>query len=364
MIGDANLELRWCVAALTATAPLTTGLDEGRLLPLLRHHRLLLRLPSAALARVSPATADLIKQARRHAFARTMAGRASLFRVIQSLEHHNIPTLCLKGPALAGVFGAADRLRMSHDFDLLVRPAHLPQAEAILRQLGYQPDLADRQTSPWHGHSWSAPAHSGIIELHHRLCSPPSLLPSSLFDPWRHTQPVTIQGGRLTTLTAPASLVYLAVHGTQHVWWRLFWLVDIADAMVDPAVDWQQALALARSARVEHYLLLALGLAQQILAAPLPASLADRQADIATLIPTMALVARGLTLTPLPERQWVYRLGLASYVGWHWRLAPSFQARRDMLKQILWPAGLNLWAALRRWVRIAKRTQTGGPMTP
>lgn len=357
-------ELRWCLAALTGQKGPSEAVDPPKLLAMLRHHRLLLRVPAAALTDLPPALADRVKQARRDAAARTMADLAGLFRVIAAFEQHDIPVLCLKGPTLAALFGAPERLRISHDFDLLVSPDQLLPAEDTLHQLGYQPETAERRRSPWHGHSWRHPNQTDVIELHHRLFSPASLLPAERFDPWCHTQPVMVQGRRLTGLTAPASLVYLAIHGAQHVWWRLFWLSDIADALADTRMDWAQALALAQQAGVDRSLLLAVTLAQQLLHAPVPPVLTQEQATIAALAPATQLVRRGLALTPMPERRWVYRLGLAAYIRWHWRLAPTGQAGRDLLAQTLWPAGTTPVAAFRRWVRIAGRTRTGGPPSP
>ena len=67
-----------------------------------------------------------------------------------------------------------------------------------------------------------------FLELHWRLTSNPLLMPTDAATLWSRSEQVRVAGANLSTLPDEDLFLYLCVHGSVHMWFRLKWLVDIA----------------------------------------------------------------------------------------------------------------------------------------
>ena len=146
---------------------LATRADYTRLARLLRSHSLLglvgARLEATVGGRALPHSPPPCAGDR--AYAPAGMGHAALaVRWTSTLEAAGIDCLALKGPLLAQRIHGDLGLRSSGDVDLLVEPARLDEAVALVRRDGFAPPPDKR-------------SRAGLPELHYRLDDPTGRLP-------------------------------------------------------------------------------------------------------------------------------------------------------------------------------------------
>lgn len=158
-------------------------------------------------------------------------------RSIRLLGNAGIRSMVLKGPVLALLAYGDVTLRASRDIDLLVDPSRVREADRLIKQAGYcrfNPDfeLTSRQYQVFQRVRCEMAYYSEKIavvqELHWRLCSNPRLFPLDEQTLWSRPDHVHLQGFDFITLPDEELFLYLCVHGSMHVWFRLKWLADIA----------------------------------------------------------------------------------------------------------------------------------------
>jgi len=204
---------------------------------------------------------------------------ASLAEMSAQFEAAGIPVIALKGPPLAESLYGDAALRQSFDLDLLLQPADVPAAFALLGQSGYElaPHLARLPIGWLLRLDSEVTVHSrrgAPIELHWAIS--PDDYPFR-FDAgvlWRSRQAARIAGQDIQVLAPECLLMYLCVHGAKHAWSRLHWLGDVA-RLVEKGVEWPAALALAAETRCERPFFLGALLAHDLLDAPVPADILE-----------------------------------------------------------------------------------------
>jgi hypothetical protein len=134
-----------------------------------------------------------------------------------------IPTLWLKGIALARMVYPEPYLRLMDDLDLLVPYDRREEALEQMIALGYHtysdpgqllgPEDEFAQRSSHHYHLRGGPADAAILELHYRLLGKDASLlpPEQMAWFWQQTQPISPGAGSMT-LNPEAHLLYLCAH--------------------------------------------------------------------------------------------------------------------------------------------------------
>lgn len=232
--------MAWCASSSAVggprgPAPVASDLDWPLLARLGRRHRisglLYAGLRSAGLTPPADVLAQLEAEAKRIAIDELWSAAETL-RLQRILREGGVESLVLKGVAVAMLAFGRLGLRFNRDIDLLVRPEDVVESLRILGAQGYRKsELTDQgleEPSPgWlELHKDIALQHEsgrGIVELHWRLFDNPGLLAGS-----PPSAPVRIAGdGVVQTLGGDVNLIYLCVHGAEHAWSRLKWLLDI-----------------------------------------------------------------------------------------------------------------------------------------
>jgi len=115
------------------------------------------------------------------AAARAMRAGRQIQEVVDALEGAGIPSVLLKGPALARTMYPDPALRQSSDIDLLVRPRDFLQAEAVLEGLGYvSPKNEFHVSQHQYHHQVFEPQGTGMpLELHWALDTEYDLFPDN-----------------------------------------------------------------------------------------------------------------------------------------------------------------------------------------
>ena len=165
-------------------------------------------------------------------------------RVTRALQEAGIPVACLKGATLSmQAFGDLG-IRHCRDIDLLIVSEHALKADEILASLGYQLEMpigphSLKQKQHWiqHRKHFEYKSGNGIpLELHWQLFDNRSLLPAEFASHSWVDVPV-FGASSLQTLSLPDLLLYLCVHGANHMWFRLKWLADMQALLQQNGAD-------------------------------------------------------------------------------------------------------------------------------
>jgi hypothetical protein len=182
----------------------------------------------AALRRLSVASAR-----------RSLVQCAEVGRLCRLLTSAGVRVLVLKGVALSAQLYGEPMRRDARDIDLLVDPDQLAQAAAVISQAGYrreQNPASARQAAAYlrwiKEYEFFHEETGGLVELHHRLTDNPNLLSFEFQTLWNEREEVRL-GGDIVVATMPRQRLplYLCVHGGDHGWARLHWLVDFSTAL-------------------------------------------------------------------------------------------------------------------------------------
>lgn len=302
------------------------GLDWEVFAATVREHRVAPHM-TAALALDLPAPVhQRVQRRRRRATHAALALGAELLRVTRAFDHAGIAYLALKGPAFAALLQTEPFQREARDIDLLVRPAQMEAALAVLDGLGYGGD--DGVSHHHNAIELRRPDFPFPIELHTRLGDCEQMLPLAALRPFETAVTVQLSSAHVPTMAPEPAMVFAAYHGSKHRWQRLFWLVDMAVGMTGGRVDWGQTMDLAHRVGCQRHLALGLVLAHDLLGVAIPAA--------AGLTPTAQASARraAAALSPILSRPFVAtqeeawdRMGRLRFLRWDVGLYSRLRAK-------------------------------------
>lgn len=166
-------------------------------------------------------------------------------RITRKLQKAGIPCACIKGASLSTLTFGDVALRHSRDIDLLVQPSDIHAADEVLQAAGYRmimpmgPHTAaqKRMWTTLKKHFEYEHAESGRqLELHWRLSDNPRLFEAEVEPSTWVDVPVA---GSLSVPALPRRemLLYLCVHGANHMWCRLKWIADIGALLAQEGGD-------------------------------------------------------------------------------------------------------------------------------
>ncbi len=278
-----------------------------------------------------------------------------LARVSKALKAEGVGALAYKGPALALQAYGDLRLRRFVDLDVVVRREDARRAGEVLGSLGYaKPEGLTESHEQFllrHQHALAYTRDRGLlmVELHWEV-APAHFAAYALGEGvWARDAAVELYGSPVRCLSTEDLLVALAVHGTKHLWERLAWLCDVA-ALVNshPELDWPLVRRLAREARVERMVNLALRLARGLLGAKLPEDILA-ELDDGVLKGLSAEVASAM----FAGSEYV-PVGLVRNARFNMRARARMRERLDYLRFILTPTDGDLTALrLPAWMSFA-----------
>lgn len=219
---------------------------------------------------------------------RNRAMAQELTRIVAALEGRGIAAIPWKGPALAEFLYADVALREFGDLDILVRPAQLLAAKAILESLGYvshysltpAAEAAFLRSAMQYHVVMRHPANKTVVELHWKtdLDHPIERAADDLW--WDGLGRIPLGISEIRCFSTEELLLVLCLHGTKHFWTSLGWLVDVSELLRQhPALDWEWIGARARELACERRLAIGLTLSRRLLGAPLPTAALHAGAD-------------------------------------------------------------------------------------
>ncbi len=270
--------------------------------------------------------------------AQTLYIDAYTVEVVAALREAGVPSILLKGPALASLLYPEEG-RNYVDADLLVAPESQGDAEAVLQKLGFVERVTDIEPPERglpHARPWHREADGAEIDLHRTPFGVGVAPPQAWHEIVQHTEPLRLPTGEVDVLNIPGRALMVALHVAQHGDETPKPKVDLARALERvPLGVWRQAADLAGHLEAVHTLALGLGMVP-----------GGDQLARSLHLPNPRLVAAGTR----PGSSTRLALGFD-------RLAaePSMRAKAAMLGRELFPTP----DFLRWWLPLARRGRRG-----
>jgi hypothetical protein len=280
---------------------------------------------------------------------------AEAARISRLLGDAGIRSMVIKGPTLSHLAFGDPALRESEDIDIVIDSARVREVDRMIVKAGYRRIVPNTELTP---RLYEAYLHrrcqfgyyletSNIsLELHWRLTSNSLLMPLDARTSWSRCKPVRIAGASFATLPDEDLFLYLCVHGSVHMWFRLKWLADIAALLrrLGPEVI-ERIAKRAGDLEVDRSFYQAVILAHRLMAVPVPPEvLMNACGDVAAR--RLAIAAcRALNWHGSPEEpiqtQW-----FSAWVNWHaFGLRPGLRFRwKELQNQMFSPED---WARVR-----------------
>jgi hypothetical protein len=334
--------------------PAPSVVDWPRLLQLVERHRVAALLHARTrdwwTAHAPGDVGDRLQAVARANLERALNQAAEQIRMIRALEEKGIEVIAVKGLALSQRLYGGIGVRHVGDIDLFIRSADARAADAVVQAAGFNRSRPDFSLTPlqWEKYLKLKPEFEYLksrgavrLELLWRLEGLP------VAAAWQGTMPRDLGGQIVRTLPPETDAVYLFQHGARHGWFRLFWLVDVAQLLRDPQVDWPAGMARARELGLERPLLQGAALVEELLGVPAPAALRPRAGE-ERMVTALATEARRQLIRDLPShegvgewfRQAAYRVRLQK----KWRAKFAVAA-----PHLFSPESWRMWPLPDRW---------------
>jgi hypothetical protein len=214
--------------------------------------------------------------------ARNMELAHEVLTIVDLLEAYGVPAIPIKGPVLAKTLFGDLALRQSGDLDFLVPKRCVSSALDAFGSLGYQMklSLSAGQDAAYRRYYadfelWR-PDPVIMAEVHWDLAPRVMAVRFDINGLWERARTIPFEGREVLSLSSEDYLIFLCVHGSKHLWYRLNWICDIHEFLrTHTAIDWKRCLELARKQGCERMLLLGLSLAEALLETDIPEPVRD-----------------------------------------------------------------------------------------
>jgi hypothetical protein len=205
---------------------------------------------------------------------------SQLVEIAGALDRAGVPSLALKGPAVAVTLYDSLFLREFGDLDLLVKSEDVGRATRVVESLGFAPwmTVSGAQEEVLQRAEYSRPftrsADDLDLDLHWDLARNFFRGRVEAASLWADTTSFTLHGREVMCLPADLQLLALCVHGAKHgpfPWPRLKWICDVAEFVRrSEAFDWDALVARARTLGCRRTLLFGLAVSRPLLDGVLP----------------------------------------------------------------------------------------------
>jgi len=289
---DLTVEFRLILAYLSATDADTRKRDIERLLQqkpawdeflslCMRHkvaQQIYYRMDSEEKAALPESVSAELKDHYQKNRRRAMEFISETIRLLGIFKKNRISVLSIKGPELAQwVYGDVG-VRHVGDLDLLISPEDFDKADRLIQEEAYEAVTAGlihknqlKRLMP--DAEYYSYRRRIYIELHWRL-TPRKLLPLSPTELFNHSITNKIGGFPVQTLGPEDRILHLLVHGSDHAWFRLKWLNDMAYILTHHGtLDWARIADRVESLGLDRVLHQTLYLAHGLFDVSIPDSL-------------------------------------------------------------------------------------------
>jgi putative nucleotidyltransferase-like protein len=253
--------------------PVFLQLAEKHSVPGLVARRLLDSVEGA----VPPEIFEELRERHRALALFTLRLTAEMFRLFDRFTASSVEALVIKGPVLSARCYGDPGLRQYGDLDLIVRDKDIVRATELMTSLGYEPrvPLTAIQAKKIPGeYVFRQSSTKLLVEFHTELTfryHPRPLPVEKLFE--RQVR-VKIDAHDVPALSPEDELVLISIHGAKHFWEQLSYIADVAAFVSAQPLDWARVRSSADEVGGERMLKVGLRLAEEVLGARLPESVA------------------------------------------------------------------------------------------
>jgi Uncharacterised nucleotidyltransferase len=231
--------------------------------------------------------------------ARNLLLTSELLTIARRFDAAGVDFIVLKGVPLAcRIFGRLDARRI-RDTDILVHPADVERAYALLRECGYEPRLAglvlrkELRTTNQIPLMRRLPAGDLVcVDLHWTAFDQDFFNVLEAIE-WGHTEVFRLNGVGIKVFDPPLTLVHLAAHFAHHAFSEAWILRDVAAAWNTwhRDIDREELRRVARDCSMEHVLEFAFRVAEDfhLIEAAAPLTGSWRAAVLRRLLPARRL---------------------------------------------------------------------------
>lgn len=168
-------------------------------------------------------------------------------RAVAALTAEGVPSLLLRGPAIARLLYDGPGERSYQDVDLLVAARDHERAGHALLRVGLRPVLEDAAESEASPHARTYEAGDGDVDLHWTLKGVGARPEAAWAALSRDAEPLELCGSELSVPSAAARALIVALHASQHGPQGPVQLDDVRRALERlPRETWAAAAELAR----------------------------------------------------------------------------------------------------------------------
>lgn len=260
---------------------------------------------------------------------------AEIIQLAKIFTENKIDYAFFKGPVLSYELYNDIGIRHSGDIDLIIEQSNISKANSLLSQLGYirhEPgfNLTKKQEkanfSISHHYTYKHKERNAPIELHWNLTNPGSLFPITTQELLNKRREISFQNNKVFTISKSDKLLFLAVHGSIHRWYRLFWLKDFAE--VSKTIthnEWTKLITHAKKWKIHKPIIQACVLANVIFGTDIP-DIIKKQKQIPKFI-RASLIAIG------KNESWNQSRGLKkiNYILYRIKIRKHFKYHLDLL---------------------------------
>lgn len=169
---------------------------------------------------------------------------AELIEITKILNIHNINYLSFKGPLLSISIYNNIINRQYCDIDILVSPDDINKISEILNDRGYKKDLVlttieeNFKKDNSHELSFFNKKKNILLEFHWNLVDNDHPIKFNLESFFSESINLSLNKYKVNTFKNEHLLVYLTVHGCNHLYERLEWIVDIDKLVRNNLLNW------------------------------------------------------------------------------------------------------------------------------
>lgn len=313
------------------------GVDTLILFDLFRRHRFFPLAP-ILLPLLEEGECERWKRAIRIGSVRTLGFISRLHEILETLHTEGIEVMPLKGPVLAQALYGDVSQRHMRDLDLLVAPGEMQRALRVLQESGYMlkipgKELSARQWRTYLRHQYDVGLvhreQGSMLELHTRIAYP-GLLGGVEHLITDDPESVEIAGRTVRCMSREGTFLYLAIHGAHHLFFRLFWLRDLAEALNRWELDHARILYMARQMGIERMLGVGLRLTGSVFGNSIPAEYQPLLKENDIILNNMEKRCRRAILNPRFSG-WKSRLNVLHF---YMNLKPGWRYKWGTLKAV------------------------------
>ena len=270
-----------------------------------------------------------------------------LFRVLEAFQNAGISAIPYKGVVLSELAYGDLAIRQAGDIDLLVRSEDVPQAQFVAERLGYTPclQLSDAELRRYltigYEMSFDYGKHRNLLELKWNILPRFYAVDFDMEAMLSADTSTPFAGGTIRSLALEDLFLVLCVHAAKHCWSHLIWLCDISRLLNQASLDWGKIAGKARDLGIARLVRTTLGLADQLLHAPIPPlPMLDPAGD-----PAAGRLVREIA-TQIVTGVWLNPESLA-----YFRLMARMRERRGdrirFISRLAFTPGPNEWSAVK-----------------